>query len=109
MWYSPIPDFKVDNKGFVKVQFFKTTWPCKKLFKISQTYKIISQSYTLLSTLCLPEFICFIHPVFHVSMLKQATSNTFTEVTQSVPILVIIDGKPEYKISWIIDLKIDQK
>ena len=32
-WYSPAPDFKVDDKVFVKAQFFQTTWPSKKLSK----------------------------------------------------------------------------
>ena len=30
---SPPPDFKVDNKVFVKAQFFRTTWPSKKFSK----------------------------------------------------------------------------
>ena len=34
---SPTPDFKVDNKVFVKAQFFRTTQPSKKLSKISWT------------------------------------------------------------------------
>jgi len=29
--HSPAPDFKVGNKVFVKAQFFRTTWPSKKL------------------------------------------------------------------------------
>jgi len=30
---SPAPDFKVDDKVFVKAQFFQTTQPSKKLSK----------------------------------------------------------------------------
>ena len=33
----PTPDFKVDDKVFVKAKFFWTTWPSKKLWKISWT------------------------------------------------------------------------
>ena len=77
---SPTPDFKVGNKVFVKTQFFQTTWPSKKLSeKYLRLYEIISQPSTLLFTLRLPESIYFVHPVFHVSMLKPATFNTFSK------------------------------
>ena len=48
-----------------------------------------------------------VHPVFHVSMLKPATSNTFSKRIQLASALVIIDGEPEYEISWMVDSKID--
>ena len=51
--------------------------------------------------------MCFVHPVFYVSMLKPAMSNSFSERTQLVPTLVIIDKEPKYKISQIVDSKID--
>ena len=40
-------------------------------------------------------------------MFKPAMSNSFPKRTQLTPTLVIIDGEPEYKISWIVDSKID--
>jgi len=40
-------------------------------------------------------------------MLEPATSNTFSERIQLAPTPVIIDGKPEYEISWIVDSKIN--
>ena len=105
---SLAPDFKVGDKVFVKAQFFRTTRPSKKLSKkYLGPYKIISQPGTLSFTLRLPESMRFVHPVFHVSMLKPATSNTFSERIQLSPAPVIIDGKPEYEISWIVDSKID--
>jgi len=106
MWHSP--DFKVDDKVFVKAQFFWTTWPSKKLSeKYLGLYKIISQSGTLLFTLWLPESMRSVHPVFHVSILEPATSNTFSERIQPAPTPVIIDREPKYEISWIVDSKID--
>ena len=48
-----------------------------------------------------------VHSVFYVSMLKPAMSNTFSKRIQLVPAPVIIDGKPKYKISWIVDSKIN--
>ena len=107
-WHSPTSDFKVDDKVFVKAQFFQTTQPSKKFSKkYLGPYKIIAQSGTLSFTLCLPESIHFVHPVFHVFMLKPAISNFFSKRIQPAPTPVIIDGKPEYEISWIVDSKID--
>ena len=40
-----------------------------------------------------------VHPLFHVSMLKPAMSNSFSERIQLAPALVIIDGESEYEIS----------
>jgi len=106
--YSPAPDFKVGDKVFVKAQFFQTTWPSKKLSKkYLEPYEIIAQPGTLLFTLRLPESMCSVHPVFHVSMLEPATSNTFSERIQLAPAPVIIDREPKYKIFWIVDSKID--
>ena len=107
-WHSPAPDFKVGNKVFVKAQFFWTTRPSKKLSKkYLRPYEIIAQPGTLSFTLHLPESMCSVHPVFHVSMLEPATSNTFSERIQPAPAPVIIDREPEYEISWIVDSKID--
>jgi len=51
--------------------------------------------------------MCSVHPVFHVSILEPTISNTFSKRIQPASILVIIDGEPEYEISWIVDSKID--
>jgi len=48
-----------------------------------------------------------IHPVFHVSILKPATPNIFSQHSEPSPVLVIIDREPEYEISKIVDSKID--
>jgi len=105
---SPTPDFKVGNKVFVKTQFFQTTQPLKKLSKkYLGSYEIIVQPGTLSFTLHLPESMCSVHPVFHVSMLKPTTSNTFSERIQLAPALVIIDREPKYEVSQIVDSKID--
>jgi len=62
---SLTPDFKVGDKVFVKAQFFQTTQPSKKLSeKYLRPYEIIAQPGTLLFTLCLPESMCSVHPVF---------------------------------------------
>ena len=108
VWCFPAPDFKVGDKVFVKAKFFQTTQPSKKLSKkYLRPYKIIAQPGTLLFTLCFPESMGSVYPVFHVSMLKPAMSNTFFERIQLAPTLVIIDRESKYEISQIVDSKID--
>ena len=51
--------------------------------------------------------MCSVHPVFHMSILEPATSNTFSERIQLASAPVIIDGEPEYEISRIVNSKID--
>ena len=79
--------------------------PSKKLSK--KYYKIIFQPGILLFTLCFLEFMYSIYPIFHMFKLEHIISNSFPKRIQLVPIPVIIDGEPEYKISWIADSKID--
>jgi len=40
-------------------------------------------------------------------MLEPAMFNTISKRIQLAPALVIIDGKPKYEISWIVDSKIN--
>jgi len=42
-------------------------------------------------------------------MLEPAISNSFSERLQLAPTQVIINRKPEYEISWIVDSKIDHQ
>jgi len=107
---SPAPDFKVGDKVFVKAQFFRTTQPSKKLSeKYLGLYEIISQPGTLLFTLHLSESMHSVHLVFHVFMLEPTMSNTFSVRIQLASALVIIDGKPKYEISQIMDSKINHQ
>ena len=72
------PDFQVGQSVFVRSQYFRTTHPSKKLSeKYLGPYEIMAQSSLQSFTLCLPETMRAIHPVFHVSMLEPSTPNTF--------------------------------
>jgi len=42
-------------------------------------------------------------------MLELATPNTFQQHSEPLPAPVIIDGEPEYKISKIVNFKIDRQ
>jgi len=46
--------------------------------------------------------------MFYVSMLEPATPNSFQQHFKPLPAPVIINGEPEYKISKIVDSKIDR-
>ena len=94
----------------MKVQFFHTTHPSKKLAdKFLGPYEVIAQPGTHSVTLRLPDNLHAIHPVFHVSMLEPATPNMIPDRVQPPPLPVFVDGKPEFEITKILDSKVDQR
>jgi hypothetical protein len=50
-----------------------------------------------------------VHPVFHVSMLEPSSPNTIPNWTQPPPLPVVIDGKPKFEVSEILDANIDNR
>ena len=58
-------------------------------------------------TLYLLESMHSVHLVFYVFILELTISNSFSKRIQLASVLVIINRKPEYEISWIVDSKID--
>ena len=52
--------------------------------------------------------MCSIHPIFHISMSEPSAPNEFLNQTETLPLPVIIDGEMEFKISEILDSKIDK-
>jgi hypothetical protein len=106
----PPLEFKVGDKAFVKAKFFRTTRPSKKLSKkYLGPFDIINQVGPLFWTLCLPTTMHAVCPVFHVSMLKLSTPNSVPNHIQPPPPPVIIDEEPEYKISEILNSKLDKR
>ena len=101
-------DFQVGQLVFVRSQYFWMTRPSKKLFeKYLGPYEMIAQPSPQSFILRLLDTMRAAYPVFHVSMLEPAISNTFQQCSEPLPAPVIIDGEPEYKISKIVDSKID--
>ena len=49
-----------------------------------------------------------IHPIFHISMLEPSAPNKFLNQTETLPLSIIIDRETEFKISEILDSKIDK-
>jgi len=71
-------DFQVGQLVFVRSQYFWMTHPSKKLSeKYLGPYEIIAQPSPQSFILHLLDTIRATYPVFHVSMLKPAISNTF--------------------------------
>jgi len=84
--------------------------PSKKLSKkYLGPYEIIAQPSPQSFTLHFLDTMRAVHPVFHVSMLKPAIPNIFQQRSKPPPAPVIIDGEPEYKISKVVDSKIDRR
>ena len=93
---------------FVKSDHIHTTRPSKKLSeKFLGPFTIIAQAGTHSFTLHLPESMRSIHPVFHISIIKPATPNSFPGWKSVPDPPVIIDREPEYEI-LIPDSKIDK-
>ena len=93
----------------MKVQFFHTTHLLKKLAdKFLGPYEVIVHPGTHSVMLWLPDNLCTVHPVFHVSMLEPAIPNTILNRVQPPPLPVFVDGKLEFEITEILDSKVNQ-
>ena len=68
---------------------------------------IISKPGTHSFMLRLPDSMCSVHPVFHVSQLKPCAPNTIPNRVQPLAPLIEVDGEPEYEIEEILDSKVD--
>ena len=94
----------------MKVQFFCTTRPLKKLAdKFLGPYEVIVQLGTHSVTLWLLDNLHAVHLVFLVLMLEPATLNTIPGQVQPPPPPVLVDGEPEFEIAKILDSKVDQR
>jgi len=108
--HTPAPDFKVGDQVYVKAKYFRSTRPSKKLSeKNLGPYAIIVQVGSLSFTLRLPDSMCAVHPVFHISQLEPAIPNTIPDRIQPPPPPVEVDGEPEFEISEILDSKVDHR
>ena len=70
-------------------------------------YEILALPGTHSVTLQLPDSLCAVHPVFHISMLEPATPNPIPDRVQPPPPPITVDDEPEFEISEILDSKID--
>ena len=108
LWCMSTPNFKVGQHAFVKAKFFKSTCPSNKPSeKFLAPFNIIAQAGINSVTLWLPDTICGVHPIFHVSMLEPAVPNGIPNRVQSPPPPVEVQGELEYKIAKILNSKTD--
>ena len=115
-WYSasadkhqtPSLDFKIGDKVFIRSDIC-TTQPSKKLAeKFLGPFEILAQVGSISFTLCLPNSMHGIYPIFHISMLEPSAPNEFLNWTETLPPPIIINGEMEFEISEILDSKIDK-
>jgi len=107
---TPALDFKVGDQVYVKAKYFRSTRPSKKLSeKNLGPYTIIAQVGSLSFTLRLPDSMCTVHPIFHISQLEPAIPNTIPDRIQPPLPLVEVDGEPEFEISEILNSKVDHR
>src|SRR5467141_2030076 len=106
----PAPEFKIGSHTYIKAQFFHTTRPSKKLSdKFLGLYEILAQPGTHSITLRLPDSLCTVHPVFHVSMLEPATPNPIPDQIQPPPPPITVEDEPKFEISEILNTNIDNQ
>ncbi|KIL54337.1 hypothetical protein M378DRAFT_53863, partial [Amanita muscaria Koide BX008] len=104
------PTINVGDLIFVKSDHIRTTRPSRKLSdKFLGPFEVIAHPSRQSYTLRLPEHLCGIHPVFHVSQLEPHHPNTIPNRIQPAPPPIEIDGEKEYEISEILDSKIDNR
>src|SRR6266481_9424316 len=88
------------------------TPPSQKLSdKFLGPYEILAHLGTHSVTLRLPDSLCAVHPVFHISMLESAFPNPIPDRVQPPPPPILVNDEPEFKIliSKILDSKIDNR
>ena len=104
----PALDFIVGQQAFIKAKSFCMTQPSKKLSeKFLGPFEILAKAGTHSYTLHLLDTIHGVYPIFHVSMLEPATPNKILNYVQSPPPPVEVQGELKYKISEVLDSKID--
>ena len=108
--WIPAPAFEIGSSTFVKAKYFHSTRPSQKLSeKNLGLFEIIAWPGSHSCMLQLPQGMKAVHLVFHVSQLEPTTPNTIPNCVQPPPLPVEIEGKPEYEIAEILDLKINRR
>ena len=109
-WCETITSARFQNwcQVFVKATYFHSTLPFKKFSeKNLSPYPIITQVGSLLFMICLPNSMCMVHLVIHVSQPKPTTPNIIPNHVQPPSLPIEVDGELKYEITEILDSKLD--
>lgn len=100
--------FPIGSEVFVLAKHIKFTCPTEKFAeKYLGPFKVIECPDTLSYKLRLPDYLCCIHLMFHISQLEPSVPNPFPAYVQAPPPPIEVDGKEEYNVAEILDSKTD--
>ena len=100
------PSLKPGDRVWLKAKNIATSRPSKKFdYKYFGPYEIVRSVNDAAFELKLPPTMP-IHPVFHVSCLKKATVNQFSDRQHSEPPPIVVNDQEEYEVQEILDSKI---
>ena len=106
--WTPPPPLQIGSQVFVKSNHIRTTHLTRKLAeKYLGPFEVIAKPSRQVYTLLLPQHLHSIHPVFHISQLEPHMPSSIPNQTQPPPPLITIEGELEYKISEVLDSKVD--
>ena len=98
------PTFKENDFVWLDRRNIKTTRPAQKIdSRFIGPFKVIRKVSSSAYQLELPDSLCRLHPVFHVSLLKPA------QRISEILIPELIDGEPEYEVQEIIGKRTKSK
>jgi len=98
---SPAPKIEIGDHVFILAKFIKLSE------KYLGPYKVVGKSGTHLYLIKLPNYLCAIHPVFHVSQIEPVSLSNIPNWVNPLLPPVEIDGNLEFEVAQILDSKFD--
>ena len=107
---TPAPKIEVGDHMFILTRFIKSTRPTKKLSeKYLGPFEVIGKPGTHSYLIKLPNYLCAIYPVFHVSQIELALLSNIPNHVNPPPPPIEIDGNLEFEVAHILDSKLDRR
>ena len=104
------PQLAVGSQVYIHAKSFRTTHPsCKLAEKNLGPFTVLEQVGRQSYRIKLPNMLCAVHPVFHISQLELSHPNPFPDRVQSPPPPVDVKGELKYEIVEILDSKLDRR
>ena len=105
---TPAPKIEVGDCMFILAKFIKSTQPTKKLAeKYLGPFEVIGKPGTHSYLIKLPNYLCAIYLVFHISQIEPASLSNIPNHVNPLPSSIEIDGSLEFKVAQILDSKLD--